>query len=75
MTDFNLNDDEDIELAVWAAHSACALNTGSEYAKTQVRESIDEKRPRRLRYLQPGAPDPVAIAVIKEMLAAQPASP
>jgi hypothetical protein len=72
MTDLRLNNDEDIELAVWAAHSACALNVGSEHAKSQVQTNIDEKRPRRMRYRQPGAPEPLGIAVIKELLASSP---
>jgi len=76
MTEFSLNDDEDIQLAVKAAHLACALNTGSGYARSNVEEMIDGKKllSLRQRYRKPEEPEPLAIAVIKEMLTARPAS-
>jgi len=59
---------EEMPLAVWAAHAACAVSTGAKYAidgvRTIIERTIPEKQP--LALLE--KPEPIAEIVIKEML-------
>jgi hypothetical protein len=71
MTDFGLAKNEDIALAVWAAHAACAINTGSEHAIEDIRQIVDEKLPEKLYYRLLEKPEPLAISVIRDMLPAR----
>lgn len=59
---------EEIALAVWAAHAACAINTGSEYAIKEVRDMVDKELPEKLIYAVLAKPEPTAVTVIKSML-------
>jgi hypothetical protein len=68
VTDSRLRRNKEIALAVWAAHAACAINTGSEYATKEIWEMVEEKLPKQLLYDFPGKPEPLAIATIREML-------
>ena len=68
MTARGLTKNEDIALAVWAAHAACAINTGDEYAITDIRTMVEQKLPDKQSYALLGKPEPLAIAVIREML-------
>lgn len=68
MSVWDLNTNEDIALAVWAAHAACAINTGDEYAINDVRNMVEKKIPEKLFYSISGEPEPLAITVIKDLL-------
>jgi hypothetical protein len=68
MTNLYSNSHEDIALAVWAAHAACAINTGSEYALAEVREMLEKKLSGAFYYVAAKTSEPLAITVIKELL-------
>lgn len=68
LSSYALSKDEDVALAVWAAHAACAINTGSERAIREIWKMVDEDLPKKLMYTLLEKPEPIAITAIKRML-------
>jgi hypothetical protein len=55
-------------LSAWAAHAACAINTGSESSIREIGKLVEEEIPNKTLYKELGWPEPTAITVIKKML-------
>lgn len=68
MLDISRHNNAEIEMAVWAAHAACTINSRDTYLINNIRKMVEEDIPKKLHYNIIDLPEPPAIQIIKAML-------